>query len=92
MKKLLLFGACLVALASQPVKAQVAEPAVITVQVYTGGVSGGYLLICRGEGKTEEIPFKSTKRYGSIEAYQRALAKLCQEGYTLKGTFAEGSA
>jgi hypothetical protein len=94
MKKLLFLGACLVALASQPVKAQAAGPQVVVVRVNDGGGLGSHLVIIRGEGKREELDFAtgiSTKALGaSGEVMQQVFTKLYQEGYTLKSTFGGG--
>jgi hypothetical protein len=89
MKKLLFSGACLVALASSPVRAQTVRPPVVVVQLYFSGISTQHIAITRGEGQTEDIEFKDpgTKDHRTTEAYQRALAQLYQEGYTLKSTF-----
>jgi hypothetical protein len=96
MKKLLFLGACLVALASQPVKAQTTRPNVVVVQVYYTGMSGiQHIAITRGEGQTEDIEIKGTFPNGSdhkaAEAYQRVVEKLFSEGYTLKSTFSLGT-
>jgi hypothetical protein len=93
MKKLLFLGACLLALTSQPVIAQTVRPPVVVVQLYFSGISTHHIAITRGEGQTEDIEFKDqgTKEHGTAEAYQRALARLYQEGYTLKSTFSLGT-
>jgi hypothetical protein len=89
MKKLLFLGACFVALASQPVLAQ-ASPDVVVVRV-ADGTYGSQLVIVRGPGKNEQIDLiNSTNTKGLIssgEAIQQALAKLYQEGYSLKSSF-----
>ena len=95
MKKLLFWGACLVALASQPVMAQTGGSNVIVVRVRDSGV-GIELVINRGKGQSELIKFSSgvsdKHLQEAAEGYQLALAKLYQEGYSLKSTFtaAEG--
>ena len=95
MKKLLFLGACLVALASQPVQAQTTRPNVIVVQVYYTGMNTQHIAITRGEGQTEDIEIKGTSPNGSdhkaAEAYQRVVEKLFSEGYTLKSTFSLGT-
>ncbi|RZK32819.1 MAG: hypothetical protein EOO63_00075 [Hymenobacter sp.] len=91
MKKILFLGACLVALASQPVIAQTGAADVVVVRVNDGAGSTGHLLIVRGEGKREDVEFSagvSPNHLGtSGEVMQRVFAKLYQEGYTLKSTF-----
>jgi hypothetical protein len=90
MKKLLFLGAFLVALASSPVRAQATLPTVVVVQV-SFWAGGGQILISRGEGQTETLAFKKDKNQGfEPEAYQQVIAKLYQEGYTLKSTFSDG--
>jgi hypothetical protein len=93
MKKLLFLGACLVALASQPVIAQTSVPQVIVVQVYFTGLGTGHLTVTRGEGQTEDIEFKQTniKQATEAETCQRVFEKLYQEGYSLKSTFSPGT-
>jgi hypothetical protein len=90
MKKLIFLGACLVALASQPVMAQTGEPQVIIVRVYDAG-GNVELAVSRGNGKPELLKFDAGIRdkdlLAAAEGYQQALAKLYQEGYTLKSTF-----
>jgi opacity protein-like surface antigen len=91
MKKLLFLGACLVALASQPVVAQAGEPEVIVVQVYYTGIATGHILITRGAGKNEDIEFKGKSWTETGEAVQAAIAKLYKEGYSVKSTYAPGT-
>jgi hypothetical protein len=57
MKKLLFLGACLVALASQPVMAQTGGADVVVVQV-SFGLGAGQILISHGGGKTEVVEIK----------------------------------
>ncbi|MGI4867578.1 MAG: hypothetical protein ACRYFZ_26900 [Janthinobacterium lividum] len=89
MKKFLFLGACLAALASQPVRAQVHAPQVTVVRLtFTG--TRLITTISRGEGKTEttdiDVPISIAKNSTPMaEAYQRVLAKLTQEDYLLKG-------
>jgi hypothetical protein len=92
MKKFFFLGACLVALASSPVKAQTIKPEVIVVQVYSTGIGTGHVAVTRGEDKTEDIEFKvtSAKQHTAAETYQRVFAQLVQEGYSLKSTIAPG--
>jgi hypothetical protein len=89
MKNLLFLGVCLLALASQPVKAQTGGADVITVRIIA---SGGrvYIATSTGLGKTEivevEVPTYTNKNLGQIaDIYQQTIAKLKQQGYTLKG-------
>jgi hypothetical protein len=90
MKKLFFIGACLMALTSQPVMAQTGGPEVVVVQV-SFGVGAGQILISRGEGKTEAVAVKKDKNQAfESEAYQQVIAKLYQEGYTIKSTFSDG--
>ncbi|MGI4865574.1 MAG: hypothetical protein ACRYFZ_16755 [Janthinobacterium lividum] len=91
MKKILLAGACLVALASSPVRAQTSKPDVVVVRVSDTG-SVGRLVIVREGGKTEEVEefasgvnMKGLSLSGTL--MQQVFGKLYAEGYTLKGTF-----
>jgi hypothetical protein len=90
MQKLLFLGSCLVALASQPVMAQTGGPDVVVVRVYDAGANVE-LAISRGNGQVEMIKFNSgvsdKHLKEAAEGYQQALAKLYQEGYSLKSTF-----
>jgi hypothetical protein len=90
MKKLLFLGACLVALASQPVMAQTGGVDVVVVRVFDNGSSVN-LVINRGPGKSEKVFFGSGGNdkhlADTAEAYQQLIAKLHQEGYGLKSTF-----
>jgi hypothetical protein len=91
MKKLLFLGACLVALASQPVMAQTAGPEVVVVQAYFP-IGTGRVVISRGPGKTEELEFKNGFRQtAAAESYQQVIAKLYQEGYSIKTSFSSTS-
>ena len=88
MKKLLFLGACLVALASQPVMAQTGGADVVVVRVYDGT---GKFVIGRPGGKIEELSFNpnytSKGLAESTDQLQKAIASLYQQGYTLKSTF-----
>jgi hypothetical protein len=88
MKKLLFLGACLVALASQPVMAQTggAESEVTVVQVEFIGFDNYRFRISHGEGKTEVYTVKA-KDNSLVEAVQKQVAQLYQQGYALKGEF-----
>jgi hypothetical protein len=89
MKKLILLGACLVALASQPVKAQTGGADVVIVKI-TEGIESLHIDIARRTGKPEVLDYKAKDlREGgaAAAATQRVIAKLYQEGYRLKGTY-----
>lgn len=81
-------GACLVALASQPVRAQAGGAVVIVhVTVYSARV---ITTISRGSAKTETtetaLPTNYVKHEAPLaEVYQQVVTKLTQEGYSLKG-------
>lgn len=88
MKKLFFIGACLVAFASQPVMAQTGGPSVATVRI-SQGAGRVYIATSTGAGKAEmseiETPSYTNKNIGPIaDIYQQTIAKLSQEGYTLK--------
>jgi hypothetical protein len=87
MKKLLFLGACLVALASQPVMAQTGGPAVVVVQIYQSSPNKGRIVVERGVDKPEIVEFKFSPQDEQAAAYQHIFAKLAQEGYVLKSTF-----
>jgi hypothetical protein len=97
MKKLLFLGACLVALASQPVMAQTSGPDIVVVRVIDG-IAASQMVIVRGLGKNERIDLADGSNnkglVSSGEAIQQAIAKLYQEGYSLRSTFGghQGSA
>jgi hypothetical protein len=88
MKKLLFLGACLVALASSPVMAQVGGADVVVVRIVD---TGGRFVIGYPDGKTEEVSFTSNySSKGLAESaiqLQKAVASLYQKGYSLKSTF-----
>jgi hypothetical protein len=90
MKKLLFLGACLVALASQPVMAQTGGADVVIVKVFemTGTLR---IAISHGEGKTEvvEAVGGGSKKdiVTSSESLHKVIAGLYQQGYSLKSTF-----
>jgi hypothetical protein len=89
MKKLLFLGACLVALASQPVLAQTGGADVVIVRAYQ--INGKCVIATsRGTGKTEvtsvDVPINNFKNQASTaEAYHQIIAALVQQGYSLKG-------
>jgi hypothetical protein len=90
MKKLVFLGACLLALGSSPVMAQTGGPEVVVVRLFDNGTSVN-LVISRGPSKSEKVAFGSGGRDERLtetaEAYQQLVAKLYQEGYSLKSTF-----
>ena len=93
MKKILFLGACLVALASQPVMAQTGGADVVIVQTYFTGISTLHIAVTRADGQTQEAEVKdagNVKSHVVAVALQQTLAKLVQEGYTLKSNFAFG--
>lgn len=87
MKKLLFLGACLVALASQPVMAQTDGPEVIVVQTYQSRLNLGRMIIDRGLDKPEIAEFKLNPQEEQATAFQKLFAKLALQGYVLKSTF-----
>jgi hypothetical protein len=89
MKKLLFFGVCLVALASQPVMAQDTEAEVVIVQITVVSRGDGYITITRGTEKAEVVKFAVYNKRDPTEAvaYQQVITKLYREGYSLKSTF-----
>jgi opacity protein-like surface antigen len=95
MKKLFFLGACLVALASQPVIAQTAAADIVVVKVSEGS---GYLNfdIARPGSKPEhrEFSLKQLKEKGEsyyisgqAEYTRILLVELTQQGYTLTTTY-----
>jgi hypothetical protein len=90
MKKLVLLGACLAALASSPVKAQTggADVVVVRVMEYSGRT---YLTVERVGQEPEQIDFKWDSRIGekrerASKGYLNALNKLYQQGYRVQAT------
>lgn len=90
MKKLIFLAACLVALIFSPVMAQTSGAAVVVVQTYYIGLGALRIAITRGEGKTEQREVKS-KGNDQVEAVQKVIADLYQQGYSLKGTYGPGN-
>lgn len=95
MKKLLFLGACLVALASQPVVAQTGGTEVAVVQMTEIDRGDLYFVIVRNGVKTEEKVFESVLgKKGEIdraEAKQKVLQQLYQQGFTLIQATVSGS-
>jgi hypothetical protein len=89
MKKLLFLGACLVALASQPALAQTGGADVVVVRFSYEGTARVHAFITRGAGKTEVQQLKGSTSEEN-EFCQQVIAKLYQEGYSLKSTFSAG--
>ena len=79
MKKLLFLGACLVALASQPVVAQTGTPEVAVLSFYHNASGRLFATIVHGKGTPEK---QDTKGSWDEEAQfqQQVIAKLYQEG------------
>ena len=93
MRKLLFLGACLVALASQPVVAQAGGPEVVVVKVRESIGGEMHLTVCRGVGKSETTILKAREAASAgngAEAVQQLILKLSQEGYVLKTTYGGG--
>jgi hypothetical protein len=89
MKKLFFIGACLLALGSTPTLAQTGGPSVATVRI-SQGAGRFYVAVSTGTGKAEvseiETPNYTNKNIGpAADIYQQTVAKLTQQGYTLKG-------
>jgi hypothetical protein len=98
MKKYLLLGACLVALASSPVVAQTSGTEVdVTVVRVTAGGSRTYLSVTRPGAKPEDIEYSnypqlepdkpSGKRQYVGLGIQALVADLYRQGYQLQSTF-----
>ena len=88
MKKLLFLGACLVALASQPVKAQTGGADVVVARFY---YEGGRLYVAIARGAAEpEIQDMRGSEAAEAQFCQKVVAKLYQEGFSLKSTFSSG--
>ncbi len=88
MKKLLLLGACLWALATPPGVA--ATPTdMIVVRIYEG--THTTIVITRGEGKSEKIEIDNgitdKRLVQANEGYYQVFERLYQEGYTVQSTF-----
>jgi hypothetical protein len=90
MKKLFLLGACLLALASAPAKAQTVGKEVVVVRMIDAAARSK-MVIARPDGKTEEVEFNGGLNSSSLKdaavTIQRVISGLSQEGYVLKSTF-----
>ncbi len=88
MKKLVLFCACLLALAA-PLRAAVAPPQIAVVRIYEG--SRTTIIITRGEGKSEKVEIDNgvtdKKLTQGSEGYYKLFERLYGEGYTLQNSF-----
>jgi hypothetical protein len=90
MKKLLFLGACLVALASQPVMAQTGSDVVVVHFTRGGGGANRFIAtIAYESGKTEEQEVKGDNAT-EVKFAQQVIAKLYKQGYSLRGSFAPG--
>lgn len=87
MKKLLLLGAYMAAVASSPVLAQTGTSEVAIVQLYFTRINTGHLSLTRTTGTTEAAQFKTSNTHQEeATAYQRVFTQLYQDGYSLKST------
>jgi hypothetical protein len=95
MKKLFFLGACLIALASQPVMAQTGGPDVLVVRV-TEGIRRVNVSITTPDGKSEQLQFENgaigERLDNSGQGYQKVFARLYQQGYRLQSTFSAEAA
>jgi len=91
MKKLFFLGACLVALASQPVAGQTGGADVVVVRVDESNAKKVRVVVSYGNGKTEvsliEGAYNVEGSQAIVEGYQRVFQKLYHEGYSLKNSF-----
>lgn len=94
MRKLIVLGACLLALGVYPSVALAADPEVVVVRVYEQLGSPSRLVISRGAGKTEVLDFPNGYSEKNVvaaaELYHRIVTQLYQEGYVLQGTLKSG--
>lgn len=95
MKYYFVICACLWALLGSPVHAYAADSDVVVVRVQDGGGGDVRCVVTRGEGKSEEVVFKSGYKATSLgiaaEGYHKLIARLYQEGYVLQGTVSTGA-
>jgi hypothetical protein len=90
MKKLRCWGAGLLAMSARLAAAQTGGSDIVMVRLYeqSGTV---HAVVVRGEGKAEEMDFRtgySGKSFtASGEGYYKMLAPLYREGYTVQSTF-----
>lgn len=96
MKIYIFIRACLLILVFNSAIAQTGAPDVIVVQTYYSGTTNRntvlHILISRGAGKTEvtEVETNDKMPEKEVEAYQKMVSKLYQEGYVIKGAFSPG--
>jgi hypothetical protein len=83
MKKLLFLGACLLALASQPVMAQTVVPDLVVVHVVQLGRKLEFS-IAQGQQQTEDVVFNLSKEVKTAPSYYTALAKFYAQGYIVQ--------
>jgi hypothetical protein len=83
MKKCLFLGACLVALASEPVLAQTGGAELVVVHVQESSRSL-YFSIARGQQQPEEIEIKLTKEVKAAPSYYTVLSKFYAQGYVVQ--------
>jgi hypothetical protein len=83
MKKLVFLGACLVALASQPVKAQIGTTDLVVIKV---SETRNFLRfsIARGQQAPEEVQIDLGKEEKASAAYYTILSKYYVQGYVLQ--------
>ncbi len=88
MKKLLLLGAGLWALATRPSVAAT-PPDIVVVRIYEG--THTTIVITRGEGKSEKIEVDNgitdKRLIQANEGYYKVFERLYQEGFTVQSTF-----
>jgi hypothetical protein len=83
MKKFLFLGACLVALATQPVMAQTGGADLVVVHVQESSRSLSFS-IARGQRQPEEIEIKLGKEVKMASGYYTVLSKFYSQGYVLQ--------
>ena len=93
MKKLLLLGACVGALLTEPVRARASEPELIVVKVLESQLATR-IVIARSWGIPEEMEItpdivgnEATVQVKVAQEIQKVLTKLYEQGYTIKSTF-----
>jgi hypothetical protein len=90
MKKLFFMGACLVALASQPVMAQTGKPDVVVVKVMES-MNTMRIVVAQGSGtpQVQELDGGAGAKsmVSSSQEIQKVVAGLYAQGYSLKSTF-----
>jgi hypothetical protein len=90
MKKLLFLGACLVALASQPIMAQTGSDVVVVHFTRAGGGGGHFVATIAYEGGKTEVQDVKGDEAAEVKFAQQVIAKLYKQGYSLRGSFAPG--